>query len=99
MQANITTIESLDDPSGDLAKFREIAQRLIGDARVNPFDGVAWVLTHNSYFNIRPLLAYGLTTMDIPLIAEKSMQASSTKGNPVKLTEVQISSILEEALG
>lgn len=99
MQANINAIESLDDPSGDLAKFCEIAQKLTGDPKVNPIDGVGWVLTHNSYFGIRPLLAYGLTTIDIPLIAEKSMQASSTQGNPVRLTEVHISSILKEALG
>lgn len=99
MQANINALESLDDPLEVITRYREVAQRLIGKPQVNPLDGVEWALNHNLYFGIRFLSQFGITRTDIALIAKKSMQASSTQGNPVKLTEAQISSILEGAMG
>jgi alcohol dehydrogenase class IV len=99
MHANISALQSRNDASSSLEKYLEIAQRLSCEQINDPFESIKWVISQNTYFGIRALSSYGLTTMDIPLIVEKSIQASSTQGNPVKLTESQMSSILEEALG
>ena len=44
------------------------------------------------------LSAYGMTADDIPLLVEKSAVASSMKGNPVLLSDEELSSILSSSL-
>jgi alcohol dehydrogenase class IV len=48
--------------------------------------------------NIPRLSTYGIQESDLPDIAAKAAQASSMKGNPVKLSKKVLIGILKEAL-
>jgi alcohol dehydrogenase class IV len=48
--------------------------------------------------NIPCLGSYGCSKGDLPLLIEKSMQASSMKGNPVPLLREEIADIIQRAL-
>jgi alcohol dehydrogenase class IV len=59
---------------------------------------VKWVSDLVSALNIPALSAYGMSAKDIPSAVEKTMKASSTRGNPILLTEAELASILEWAV-
>jgi alcohol dehydrogenase class IV len=41
---------------------------------------------------------FGLTQADFPIIVDKARRASSMKGNPILLTDAELTEILNEAL-
>jgi alcohol dehydrogenase class IV len=48
--------------------------------------------------DIPPLATYGVSREDFPLIVEKAANASSMRGNPIPLTNEELTEILERAL-
>jgi alcohol dehydrogenase class IV len=48
--------------------------------------------------DIPVLSSYGLQQNEIPEAVEKTMKASSYKGNPIPLTEAELTGVLERAL-
>ncbi len=58
----------------------------------------AWIENIVHHMQIKPLSAYGVSSTDIRMIAMRAMNASSMKGNPVKLTIEQIEEIIYNAL-
>jgi alcohol dehydrogenase class IV len=71
---------------------------LTGNERAEPEDAARWVAHLCRDLNIRPLSSYGLSETHIPNLVEKAMKASSMKGNPLALTEAELSSLIREAL-
>ena len=59
----------------------------------------AWIADLCDALNLQPLSAFGIRRSNFPNIVEKSKNASSMKGNPVALTEEELTGILEEAMG
>jgi alcohol dehydrogenase class IV len=47
---------------------------------------------------IPSLRSYGLTHTDFPALIEKASVSSSMKGNPVPLTEVEMTEILKRSM-
>jgi alcohol dehydrogenase class IV len=81
-----------------LERFGEIARMVTGDKGASIADGVRWVRNMSKRLSIPPLSNYGLTREHIPEVVEKAGRASSTKGNPIGLTEQELTSILEHAI-
>jgi alcohol dehydrogenase class IV len=61
-------------------------------------EGIAWLETLCRDLRVPPLATLGITEADFPAIVEKSKNSSSMKGNPVELTDVELTQILAEAL-
>jgi alcohol dehydrogenase class IV len=98
MRANIHALRERE-PHGDaLRRYDEIARTLTGDPHMRADDGAEWVSDLSSALQIRSLSAYGITSADLAEIVEKSANASSMQGNPIKLTSRELMSILEAAL-
>ena len=94
MAANIEALEQRQ-PDGDaLLRYREAARTLTGRDAASARDGVAWVRGLCEVLVVPPLSAYGVSRDDWPAIAEKSLLASSTKANPVRLTAEEMRGIL-----
>ncbi|MFA6174172.1 MAG: iron-containing alcohol dehydrogenase [Kiritimatiellales bacterium] len=61
-------------------------------------DGIRWLTGLCRDLQVPPLSALGVAEKDFPVIVEKSKSASSMKGNPVELTELELTRILHHAL-
>jgi alcohol dehydrogenase class IV len=98
MDANLKALQMPGSEHPALIRYVEVAQILTGDNIATASDGVNWVSDLVRALNIPSLSAYGMSVMDIPSAVEKTMKASSTKGNPIPLTDAELVGILEQAL-
>jgi alcohol dehydrogenase class IV len=98
MSVNIRALQIEDPGSEALWRYGEIARILTGDATVEASDGVDWVIWLCDTLQIPPLSAYGLTEDDFDDLIDKAAEASSMKGNPIKLSPDRMQLILERAL-
>jgi len=98
MTANVHALKSRDPLSPVQARFAELGCILTGDATADAQDGLAWVHDLCRELHVLPLSAHGLTRKDIPVAVEKSKHASSMQGNPVVLTDDELTGILVAAL-
>jgi alcohol dehydrogenase class IV len=83
---------------GALDRYKEVARWLTGDPGATAEDGLAWVRSLCTELAIPPLRASGLTRSDFVHVIPAAQLASSMQGNPVKLTDDELSAILEAAL-
>ena len=85
-----------DANSPALVRYNEIAQLLTGKAKA--VDAVCWVQNLCEVLKVRSLAEFGLKEQDFPTVVEKSHKSSSTKGNPIKLTENELLEILKKSI-
>jgi alcohol dehydrogenase class IV len=81
-----------------LARLREVATLVTGrpDARIA--DGVAWIADLCAALEIPGLARHGLTAARIPELVAKARVASSMKGNPIALTDGELTEIATASL-
>jgi alcohol dehydrogenase class IV len=79
----------------DLSRLKEFARMTGGETAE---DGIDWLAGLCHDLKVPPLSSMGITEADFPSIVEKSKNASSMKGNPVELSEAELTGILQEAL-
>ena len=98
METNVNALSSRDPHNPALERFDEIAQIITGDPGAKAVDGVAWIQELAEVLQVAPLSNFGVTENDFPIIIEKAQQASSMKGNPIKLTVEELQKILKMAI-
>lgn len=79
-------------------RFDHAAALLTGSVGAKGGDAVPFLRELSQRLAIAPLRTYGIEESDLVGIAAKAAQASSMKGNPVKLSEETLVRILREAL-
>jgi alcohol dehydrogenase class IV len=97
MEANIRAIEKRGDPTV-IQRYVEIARILTGDPEADARDGVARVRGLCAEMKIPPLRAAGLSVTDCGRLIPLVQRASSTQGNPVKLSDEELCGIFEASL-
>jgi alcohol dehydrogenase class IV len=98
MEANLKALKEREPGHPALARYGEIAQIFTPDAEASATEGVKWVSELVRDLNIPPLSAYGMGREHFPEAVEKTLKASSFKGNPIALTGAELTAILERAL-
>jgi alcohol dehydrogenase class IV len=98
MEANLKALVARRPDHPALARYEEIAQILTAYPDASAADGVTWVSELVRDLNIPSLSTYGMSREDFPEAVEKTLKASSFKGNPIPLTEAELAEILEKAL-
>jgi len=98
MEANIQALESRSAGHVAIEKYIEIAQIVTGDKNASAQDGVKWVSDLVSELNIPPLSVHGMNESHITEAVQKTLNASSTKGNPISLSEGELREILLKAM-
>ena len=88
MKANLAALGNSD-------RLDEFA-RMTGGSTAK--DGIDWLAGLCRDLQVPPLSALGITEADFPAIVGKSKNASSMKGNPVELSDAQLTQILADAL-
>ena len=83
-----------------LPRFRELAALLTArpEADVAPEDGLRFVENLCHTLETPGLAHHGLTRTDLPVLVSRAREASSMKGNPLTLTESELTEIAERAL-
>jgi alcohol dehydrogenase class IV len=98
METNLRALRARSNDSSALVRYEEIARLLTGRPSAQAYEGPAWVHSLCSELSIPPLSAFGLAETDFCAIAEKALQSSSMKGNPVQLTSDDLAELLARAL-
>jgi alcohol dehydrogenase class IV len=98
MDANIKALETRQPGHPALLRYAEVAQIVTGDGSAMARDGVEWARQLVEDLNIPGLSDYGMSEENFPEAVEKTLQASSFKGNPIPLNEDELKEILEQAL-
>lgn len=98
MAANVRALESRNPNSAALGRFDEVARLLTGQPGAVAADGVRFIQALCDELRVPPLRDWGFNTSAIPEVVAKSRQASSMKGNPVQLTDEELSAILSQEL-
>lgn len=96
MEANIEAMKA--EKHAGLARYDEVARILTGNPLASVNDGLKWVSDLVQEFDIPTLSAHGMTTTHIPEAVQKTLNASSYKGNPISLKASVLREILEKAL-
>ncbi len=98
MAANIRALAERDADNPSLARYRETAVLLTGQAMAAAEDGVAWVRGICQRLKVPSLGSMGFEAAQTDEAVSKARQASSMKGNPVALTEEELKRIYSRAL-
>lgn len=97
MAVNVQALQERQPDSEFLRRYDEVAQILTGSSKATAGDGVAWVQELGHALGVPKLGTYGLTHTDFPTVIEKTATASSSQGNPIKLTPAELHEILNRA--
>jgi alcohol dehydrogenase class IV len=98
MRTNLCALEQRNPHSLALHRYQEIAQILTGNSLASAADGISWIQELCTRMRIPPLADYGINTNEAPDIILKTGKASSTKANPIQLTDDELMRILKAAL-
>ena len=98
MEANVRALHSRAPGSPALARYDEVAQILTGTAAAGATDGIAWVQDLCGALRVASLGEFGLKEADLPAVVEMSKRARSMKGNPITLTDRELTEILRKAI-
>jgi alcohol dehydrogenase class IV len=93
MRANIAALAKRSLQSPSLSRYRELS-----DLLAHGGDSVAWTATLAKALGIPGLSALGVRSDDVPLLVEKAKIASSMRGNPIVLTDEELTTIVRESL-
>jgi alcohol dehydrogenase class IV len=96
--ANIRALRRRDPDGPALPRYARAAQALLGRAGTAPDDLAAALLELVGELGIPPLRTYGLTEQGLPELAAQAAQASSTRANPIDLTEAELVEAIAAAL-
>jgi alcohol dehydrogenase class IV len=93
MRANIAALARRDPQSPVLVRYRELNGLLAAGG-----DAVDWTAGLVAALGIPKLSAVGVQANDVPLLVEKAKVASSMRGNPIVLTDEELTTIVNESL-
>ncbi len=98
MEANVHALQNRSPESPVISRYKEIAGLLTGNSHAGLEDGIQWIYTLCEGMHVPHLAELGITTGDFSSIVEKSQKASSMQGNPISLTDDELSDILQKAI-
>lgn len=88
-------VKALRARGGDLSKFDELAAILMQNPEAKADDLSGWLVSLVNRLRIPSLSIYGLKPSMIAPLVKQAQKSSSMKGNPVQLTEEELTRILE----
>ncbi len=93
LEVNLRALRARAPAHPALPRFQEVAALLTGRAEARAEDGIAWVKELCQSLAVPGLGRYGLTEADVPRLVARAKAASSMKGNPLALTDEELTEI------
>jgi alcohol dehydrogenase class IV len=98
MRVNARALAARAPGSQALARMGEVAALVTGRAGATTDEGIAWLADLTRALEIPGLAHHGLAPARIPELVAKARSASSMKGNPITLTDDELTEIATSAL-
>jgi alcohol dehydrogenase class IV len=98
IEANVRTLRSAAPGSSALDRYAEAAQLLTGKPGASIEDGLTWIGETLTLLGVPGLAAFGLDPGQADEIAAKAMTSSSMQGNPVPLSQDELTAVVLRAL-
>jgi len=98
MEVNLRTLRQRMPGSDALRRFEELGPLLTGRRSATADDAVGWVASLVADLGIPRLSAFGLSGQMLPMVVQRASVASSTRTNPIVLSEGELTEIVERAL-
>jgi alcohol dehydrogenase class IV len=98
MAANVRALCASESGSVALDRAATVGRLLTGRANAGADEGVAWIRETAAELHIPRLSDVGVTSGDLPVIADQAQKSSSMKGNPAALAPEDLIAILNAAL-
>ena len=95
-RANVAALTDQDPDHPALRRYAEVGELLTGEATAEA--GLAWFAETAQLMGIKGLASLGLREDQVPGIALAASQASSTKGNPVRLPVERLEAVIRASL-
>ena len=97
-RVNVSAAQERAPGSPVLGRYCEVARILTGRPDAPPGDAIDWLAGICADLRVASLKEFGVRREHLPEIAAKAREASSMKGNPIKLTDDELLGILEAAM-
>lgn len=97
MKANVRALRARAPASPALGRYEDVARILTGRPDSTAEEGAEWVSALVDELRVPGLAEYGVDAGAAPAVVRKSMRASSMRGNPVDLTEEELTAVLLSA--
>jgi alcohol dehydrogenase class IV len=98
VEVNVAALRKRAPKSESLQRYREAARLIVGRKRAEPEDLIEWLKQLQQTLAIPGLGTYGITRDHFPELITNASRASSMKGNPIELTESELSTLLSHSL-
>jgi alcohol dehydrogenase class IV len=96
--ANLRALAEREPSNPKLARYADLARWLTGEPDAHAEDGIEWLRWIAGDLGIPGLAHHGVTAADVPAVVAKTKVASSTKANPIALTDAELTEALEAAM-
>jgi alcohol dehydrogenase class IV len=87
---------ALEHPA--LPRMTEVATLLTGRPEASPEDAIAWLQELTAVLSIPGLASYRLSEQEIPAMVTAAQKASSMRGNPIQLTDAEVTEIVTRSM-
>jgi alcohol dehydrogenase class IV len=98
LRVNARALSERAPATPGLVRLREVATLVTGRADARIHDGITWIADLCAALEIPGLARHGLTEARIPELVAKARVASSMKGNPLPLTDLELTEIATASL-
>jgi alcohol dehydrogenase class IV len=98
MEVNLRVLRKRDPEHPALLRMAEVARLLTGQPDANPEDGIVWLQELTAALSIPGLASYRLSEDEIPGVVTAAQKASSMRGNPIELTDADVTEIVTRSL-
>jgi alcohol dehydrogenase class IV len=95
--ANVRALRERAPRAPALARYDEVARLLTGRSDARAEDAAAWLRALVDELAVPRLSAYGFAERDASAVVAQARKSSSMQGNPIELTEGELSAILAGA--
>jgi alcohol dehydrogenase class IV len=99
MQINVAALRARDPEGPALVRYQEVAALVTGKPAATIEEGLDWIAALCRALDVPGLARYGMRESDVGALVGKARVASSMKGNPIALTDAELSEIATRALG
>jgi alcohol dehydrogenase class IV len=98
MDVNLQALRGRAPDHPALLRMAEIASLLTGQPDAIPEEAIAWLQELTSALSIPGLASYRLAEDEIPALVTAAQKASSMRGNPIELSDEEVSDIVTRSL-
>ena len=98
MEVNVRALRDRTPEHPALLRMAEVATLLTGEPDAALEDAIAWLQELTAALSIPGLASYKLSEEEIPAMVAAAQKASSMRGNPIELSDAEVTEIVTRSL-